>query len=156
MPKKNLDLPDNYIQIENQHPVSTKYEEVKENIERNLDSEYSETKEKRINMAFTDNNYEFIVSETSKLGASFVSFINYVISSVSIEDINSFIESHPWLKEGRSSALRRRGFHMKRINFKIFAQNYDKLQECASRHNATITAIVNIALDIYMSKITKE
>lgn len=156
MAKKKLDL--SYYSVKSSETTQTKgkysafieNEETQDNI--NVPQPQSETptvKEKRDNMAFTDANYEFLLSETSKLGVNFMYFLNHIISTTSNDDIDAFMDNHPLLKGGRSSAPRRRGFHMKRINFKISADNHLKLRELASKHNATITAIVNAILEIY-------
>lgn len=156
MAKKNLDLSDYSVKSSETTQTKGKYsafienEETQDNI--NVPQPQSETptvKEKRDNMAFTDANYEFLLSETSKLGVNFMYFLNHIISTTSNDDIDAFMDNHPLLKGGRSSAPRRRGFHMKRINFKISADNHQKLRELASKHNATITAIVNAILEIY-------
>lgn len=156
MPKKNIDLSEYSIQDSNSTQAKSKYsafienEETQDNVNvPEPKSDTSTVKEKRDNMAFTDANYEFLLSETSKLGVNFMYFLNHIISTTSNEDIDTFMDNHPLLKGGRSSAPRRRGFHMKRINFKISADNHKKLRECASKHNATITAIVNAILEIY-------
>ena len=156
MAKKNLDLSDYSVKSNETAQHKGKYsafienEEAQDNV--NVPQPQSETptvKEKRDNMAFTDPNYEFLLSETSKLGVNFMYFLNHIISTTSNDDIDAFMDNHPLLKGGRSSAPRRRGFHMKRINFKISADNHQKLRELASKHNATITAIVNAILEIY-------
>lgn len=156
MPKKNIDLSEYSIQDSNSTQAKSKYsafienEETQDNVNvPEPKSDTSTVKEKRDNMAFSNANYEFLLSETSKLGVNFMYFLNHIISTTSNEDIDTFMDNHPLLKGGRSSAPRRRGFHMKRINFKISADNHKKLRECASKHNATITAIVNAILEIY-------
>ena len=103
-------------------------------------------------MAFTDSNYEFLLSETLKLNVNFMYFLNAIIESTTDEEIKQFMDNHPWLKSGRSSAPRRRGHKMKRINFKLNTQNHEKLRACASYHDATITNIVNAILEIYINK----
>ena len=159
MTKKKLDLSDYSInasettQAKGKYSVFIENEEAQDNInvpQPEIDA--PTVKEKRDNMAFTDANYEFLLSETSKLGVNFMYFLNHIISTTSNEDIDTFMDNHPLLKGGRSSAPRRRGFHMKRINFKISTDKHQKLRECASKHNATITAIVNAILEIYKGK----
>lgn len=103
-------------------------------------------------MAFSDNNYEFLLSETSKLNVNFMYCLNTIINSTTDEEIKQFMDNHPLLKGGRSSAPRRRGHHMMRINFKLSTQNHEKLRACASNNDATITNIVNVILEIYINK----
>lgn len=165
MSKKNLDLSDYSVQdnastqakgkysafIENEE-ASTNQEA--ENIEKNLEAKPNtpEEKESRVNMAFSDSNYEFLLSETLKLNVNFMYFLNTIIESTTDEEIKQFLDNHPWLKGGRSSAPRRKGHKMKRINFKLNTQNHEKLRTCASYHDATITNIVNAILEIYINK----
>ena len=160
MAKKKLDLSDYSVKSSETTQTKGKYSAFIENEEAQDNVNVSQpqsadtptVKEKRDNMAFTDPNYEFLLSETSKLGVNFMYFLNHIISTTSNDDIDAFMDNHPLLKGGRSSAPRRRGFHMKRINFKISADNHQKLRECASKHNATITAIVNAILEIYKER----
>ena len=161
---KNLDL-SGYedVQRKNSHKIkndkiSTFNEEPKQEIneptEKNVKPKTSENNktEHRVNMAFTDSNYEFLLSETSKLSTNFMNFLNYIISSTTEEEIEQLIKEQPWRKCGKSSAPRRRGYKSKRINFKISKENHKKLDDCASNNGATITTIVNIILEIYRKK----
>ena len=160
MAKKKLDLSDYSVKSSETTQTKGKYsafienEEAQDNVNvpQPQSADTPTVKEKRDNMAFTDANYAFLLSETSKLGVNFMYFLNHIISTTSNDDIDAFMDNHPLLKGGRSSAPRRRGFHMKRINFKISADNHQKLRECASKHNATITAIVNAILEIYKER----
>lgn len=173
MAKKNLDLSDYSVQNNAPAQTKSKYSAFMENEETHLNenteaqnnpetqeadnhiepnSDVSEGKESRVNMAFPDSNYEFLLSETSKLNINVMHFLNLIISSTTDEEIKQFIDNHPWLKGGRSSAPRRRGHKMKRINFKLSTQNHEKLRTCASNNNATITNIVNAILEIYIAK----
>ena len=165
MAKKDLDLSDYSIQHNTSTQTKGKYSVFLENEESNSTlqepqttdkaletSEEPDTKESRVNMAFPDTNYEFILSETSRLNVNFMYFLNHIISSTSNEDIDAFMDNNPLFKGGRSSAPRRRGHRMKRINFKISTENHQKLNTCASKNDATITAIVNAILEIYIAK----
>ena len=165
MSKKNLDL-SNYSVKDNAPTQSkSKYSAFIENEETQTNQETENTektpepkpdsheeKESRVNMAFPDSNYEFLLSETSKLNVNFMYFLNTIINSTTDEEIKQFMDNHPLLKGGRSSAPRRRGHKMKRINFKLSTQNHEKLRACASNNDATITNIVNAILEIYIDK----
>ena len=144
-----------FIKNEELHNEQNLPDKHKNQAEAGISEAPNEGEEKihRVNMAFSDSNYEFISSETYKLGVNFMRFLNHIISSTSVEEINSFMDHHPWLKGGRSAAPRRRGYHMKRINFKIYKENHEKLKICASNNNATITTIVNAILETYITKI---
>ena len=168
MSKKNIDLSNYSVQdnasnqakskysafIENEELRNTKETQEIENTDKNLEhkSEIPRDKESRVNMAFPDSNYEFLLSETSKLNVNFMYFLNNIIESTTNDEIKHFMDNHPLLKGGRSSAPRRRGHKMKRINFKINTKNHEKLRACASYNDATITNIVNAIIEIYINK----
>lgn len=173
MAKKNLDLSDYSVQdkastqtkskysafIDNEETQSTLETQIVENTEERIESKSkvsgentSDVKESRVNMAFPDSNYEFLLSETSRLNVNFMYFLNHIISSTSCEEIDAFMDNNPLFKGGRSSAPRRRGHRMKRINFKLSTANHEKLNLCALKNDATITAIVNAILEIYIAK----
>ena len=81
---------------------------------KGIDPKTSGKIDKFVNMAFTDDNYDFIVSRTSELCVNFTNFINHIISFTSNEEINNFLAKNPWRK-GKSSAPKRKGDHLKRI-----------------------------------------
>lgn len=165
MSKKNLDLSNYSVQDNASTQAKSKYSafieneetptnQEAENNEKTLEpkNDNTEEKESRVNMAFPDSNYEFLLSETSKLNINFMYFLNTIIEATTDEEIKQFMDNHPLLKGGRSSAPRRRGHKMKRINFKLSAQNHKKLRACASNNDTTITNIVNAILEIYINK----
>ena len=163
MSKKNLDLSNYSLQDNASTQSKSKYsafienEETQtnqeaENTEKTLEPKPDSHEESRVNMAFPDSNYEFLLSETSKLNVNLMYFLNTIINSTTDEEIKQFMDNHPLLKGGRSSAPRRRGHKMKRINFKLSTQNHEKLRACASNNDATITNIVNAILEIYIKK----
>lgn len=159
MSKKNIDLSNYTVQNNDSTQAKNKYSAFIENEEAEtkdtVNTEFlpnSTEKESRVNMAFTDNNYKVITSETSRLGVNFMHFLNYIINSTSEEEIDTFMNDNPLRKGGRNSAPRRRGNPLKRINFKLTTDNHDKLRVLASKNDATITTIVNAILEIYITK----
>ena len=102
-------------------------------------------------MAFTDSNYDFIIAETNKLEINCMHFINSIISSTDSVKIDQCIERQP-MRKGKHSAPRRKGQPMKRINFKLDRENYNKVFECAERNDTTITTIINVVIEIYIDK----
>ena len=101
----------------------------------NNETSRKDCKGKYVNMAFTDDNYDFIVARTSELCVNFTSFIN-----------------HPWRK-GKSSAPKRKGDHLKRIYLKLKAENYEKINACAEQNESSNTGIVNVILEVYRQKL---
>ena len=112
-------------------------------------------KDKYVNMAFTDSNYDFIVSETSKLCVNFTSFINHIIHFTSNEEINNFLAQNPF-RQGKSSAPKRRENHLKRIYLKLKAENYEKVHTCAEQNESSNTGIVNAMIENYRQKHLQE
>lgn len=139
-----------FIENEDSKTPETYTTKVAESIELR-EPKNSVPEEKRINMAFTDSNYDFIIAETDKLGINCMHFINSIISSTDSGEIDQCIEKQP-LRKGKHSAPRRKGHPMKRINFKLDGENYNKVFECAERNDTTITTIVNVVIEIYRDK----
>lgn len=115
---------------------------------KNVSHQTSEKEGQCVNMAFTDDNYDFIITGSYKLCINFTKFINLVISLTSNEEINIFLDKNPWRK-GQSSAPKRRGNHLKRIYFKLKPENYEKLRNVAKQNDSSKTVIVNVILEIY-------
>ena len=115
----------------------------------------SRTIDKFVNMAFTDENYEFIVSEASKLNAHFTNFINLAISSTSDKEIEDFITKNP-IRQCKSLASKRTGEHLKRIYFKLSTENFEKIRIAAEQNDSSKTVIVNVILEVYRQKQTQD
>ena len=164
MSKKHFDLSGYEVQSSNSPEQSAKYSTFIDNEDEddysdlipNDEFEISDeathsTGDKRINMAFTDGNYAFLVAETSKLGVNFMHFINSIISSTDSSEIDQCMDEQP-MRKGKHSASRRKGHPMKRINLKLKSANYVKVFDCAERNDATITTIVNIVIELYQHR----
>lgn len=119
---------------------------------KGIDPKTSGKIDKFVNMAFTDDNYDFIVARTSELCVNFTSFINHIIGFTSNEEINNFLAKNPWRK-GKSSAPKRKGDHLKRIYLKLKAENYEKINACAEQNESSNTGIVNVILEVYRQKL---
>ena len=117
-----------------------------------IDPKTSGTIDKFVNMAFTDENYEFIVSEASKLNAHFTNFLNLVISSTSNNEIEDFIAKNP-IRKCKSLASKRTGENLKRIYFKLSTENFEKIRTYAEQNDSSKTVIVNVILEVYRQKL---
>lgn len=106
------------------------------------------TEFKRINMAFTDQNYELIQSETNRMGINFAFFVNTLIRIVEKNDIDAYIESLT-IKRTKHNVARRKGNPSKRINLKFNMDNYQKLQSGAEQYDQTLTQYMNIIIEVY-------
>ena len=119
---------------------------------KGIDPKTSRTTDKFVNMAFTDENYEFIVFESSKLNAHFTNFINLAISSTSDNEIMDFMAKNP-IRQCKRLASKRTGEHLKRIYFKLSTENFEKIRNAAKQNNSSKTVIVNVILEIYRQKL---
>lgn len=110
--------------------------------------EISDAPLKRINMAFTDSNYELILSETERLGITCVYMINTLVQAVEEEDIEKYLSSLP-IRRTKNNVPRRKGSPQKRINLKFSPEAYSKAVNGAERTNQTITQYVNTVIEVY-------
>ena len=102
---------------------------------------------KRINMAFTDNNYRFIQDETSRLGINCAHLLNSLIRIIETDEIDRYVASQP-LRKG-NNAIRRKGHPAKRINLKFPMDTYQKLSTGAERNGTTLTQYLNMIIEVY-------
>lgn len=103
---------------------------------------------KRINMAFTDENYALIAGESERLAVSLVHFISSVIGMTDEKDIDSYISSMA-IPRTKDFVARRRGNPAKRINLKFSPQLHSRLSRGAEAHNMTITQYLNTVIEVY-------
>ena len=112
-----------------------------------VENSQSESKTKSINMAFTEANYSVIIAETSRLAINCAYFLNYLIETVNISELDTYAESQPMRKGNHAS--RRKGSPMKRINIKFTPENHKKLYDCSVRNDITVTTAMNMIIEIY-------
>lgn len=103
---------------------------------------------KRINMAFSNENYELIMSETERLGITCVYMINTLARIVEEEDIEAYISSQV-IRRSRNNVMRRKGSPAKRINIRFSPEIYDRISRGAVRYDQTITQYVNTIIEVY-------
>lgn len=103
---------------------------------------------KRINMAFTDENYALIAGESERLAVSLVHFISSVIGMTDEKDIDSYISAMT-IPRTKDFVARRRGNPAKRINLKFSPQLHSRLSRGAEAHNMTITQYLNTVIEVY-------
>lgn len=109
---------------------------------------YDAQQAKRINMAFTDENYALIAGESERLAVSFVYFISSLIRIVDESDINSHIKAMT-IPRSKDNVSRRRGNPAKRINLKFSPELHEILCRGAESHNMTITQYMNTIIEVY-------
>ena len=103
---------------------------------------------KRINMAFTDENYALIQHESERLGISFFSFVDAVIHIVPEQDIRSYLESQP-IRRTKENVARNKGKPAKRINLKFSDEAHKIITVGANQYNQTLTQYVNTVMELY-------
>ena len=103
---------------------------------------------KRINMAFSNENYELILSETERLGITCVYMINTLAQIIEEKDIDDYINSQ-LIRKSKNNVMRRKGCPAKRINLRFSPEVYEKINEGARRYDQTITQYVNTIIEVY-------
>lgn len=103
---------------------------------------------KRINMAFSDMNYEFLSTECDRLSVSFVYLINSLIRMTEDKDIESYVSSMK-ICRSKEHVMRRRGRPAKRINLKFDGELHDRLNRGAMHYNMTMTQYMNTIIEVY-------
>ena len=146
---KKLDLSayeaENNLQTGETHIRHNKYTQYLENELTKPSTNQGEYK--RINMAFTDGNYQFIQDETARLGINCAHFLNSLIRIIDAEEIDKYVSSQP-LRKG-NNAIRRKGHPLKRINLKFQIDTYQRLATGADRNGTTLTQYLNMILEVY-------
>ena len=103
--------------------------------------------DKRMNMGFSNANYEFLQNETSRLNINIAHFINTLIRIIEVDDIDAYIQTQA-IRLGMG-ASRRKGNPLQRINLKFTAANDSKVAREAAKHNTTKTQYVNMLIEFY-------
>jgi len=111
----------------------------------NLDNNTVGTK--RINMAFPDKTYNFIIEQAYKYCINYSHLIRYIVRTVNKTELNNYVESQP-MRKG-SHAFRRRGYRMKRMNVQFSPEIYSFITEGAKEHGTTVTQFVNMIIELY-------
>lgn len=108
----------------------------------------SDAPSKRINMAFSDKNYEIIMEETMRLGITCVYMVNTLVCAMEEEDVEKYLSSLP-IRRSKDNIPRRKGYPQKRINLKFSPKAYAAAQKGAELSNQTITQYVNTVIEVY-------
>ena len=144
---KKLDL-SSFENNENISSTQVKHNKYAQYLEKELTKTSKTVSEaKRISMAFTDNNYEFIIAETSKLGINCAFFLNSLIRIMDTNEVDKYVESQP-LRKG-NNAIKRKGHPAKRINLKFPLDTYQKMADGAERNGTTLTQYLNMIVEVY-------
>ncbi len=143
---KKLDL-SSFESKEDTSSTQVKHNKYAQYLEKELAKTSAVSEVKRISMAFTDNNYEFIIDETSKLGINCTYFLNSLIRIMDVNEVDKYVESQP-LRKG-NNAIKRKGHPAKRINLKFPLDTYQKMADGAERNGTTLTQYLNMIIEVY-------
>lgn len=151
MSKQNLNLVAQFADESTAYtqPIHKKYTSlIEQAINEDNKVSYETTEFKRINMAFTDPNYEIIQTETNRMGINYAFFLNTLIQIVDKNDVDDYINSLT-IKRTKYNVARRKGNPSKRINLKFNMDTYQKLQSGSEQYNQTLTQYMNIIIEVY-------
>lgn len=148
MAKKRLDLSDLHWDDKKKHEKYAAYrkagEEAAEPSEK--PSEKPSENPKRINMAFSDDVYNWIQAESARLGVGAAYYINAMIRRTDKETVHVFYEAQP-VKASKNCIPRRKGKPAQRITIKIDPDVYGLIAEGAEKYNQTLTQYANLVLE---------
>lgn len=138
----------------NTTPVQGKHNKYSRYLEEEISAPTQETKVvKRINMAFTNDNYKMINEESERFGTSMVYLVNTLIRIVDAKDVDTYIDSLP-IKPNKKHVARRKGSPSERINIGFDKDTYSKIEEGSEKYDMTLKQYLNILLDVYTQAAT--
>ena len=106
---------------------------------------------KKIKMAFSKANYEYLSNASENLGVSKSYIINRLISTLDSEAVSGFI-SNMLIPPSKDIVSRKKGSPLARINIIFNMDTHSVLSAEADKHNQTLTQYVNILLDFTRNK----
>ena len=102
---------------------------------------------KRINMAFTDQNYRYIIEQSRLIGVNYTHFINSIILLIDKKELNLYVQNQP-LRTG-NNATRKNGHRVNRININFRPEVYHIISEGSKNTGTTITQFTNMIIEFY-------
>ena len=106
---------------------------------------------KKIKMAFSKANYEYLSNASENLGVSKSYIINRLIATLDSEAVSGFI-SNMLIPPSKDIVSRKKGSPLARINIIFNMDTHSVLSAEADKHNQTLTQYVNILLDFTRNK----
>ena len=144
MAKKKLDLSSMYPDAQDRHKIDTRQAQDKSSKyavyrqeEQNIETI------KRINMAFNDDVYAHIQSNSEKLNITVSSYINAIIKQSDPEKIKEYYTQQE-IKISKYYVPRRKGKKSQRITVKFDPEIYRMVLLGAEQYNQTLTQYVNL------------
>lgn len=144
MVKKKLDLSDLHWDDKKKHEKYAAYRKAAEEVTE--PSEQPSENPKRINMAFSDDVYNWIQAESARLGVGAAYYVNAMIRRTAQETVQVFYEAQP-VKASKDCIPRRKGKPAQRITIKIDPDVYGMIAEGAEKYNQTLTQYANLVLE---------
>lgn len=106
---------------------------------------------KRINMAFSQQNYGFIHEMTDRLGLTAGYFVSELIKKTDDGDVEKYLDAQP-VRMTKNFVHRRKGMPAKRINLRFDGDTYSKMNSSSEKLGLTLTQYVNAVLNIFYSE----
>ncbi len=106
---------------------------------------------KRINMAFSQQNYGFIQEMTDRLGLTAGYFVSELIKKTDDCDVEKYLNAQP-VRMTKNFVHRRKGMPAKRINLRFDGETYSKMNSSSEKLGLTLTQYVNSVLNIFYSE----
>lgn len=115
----------------------------------------AEDTSKRINMAFSQQNYGFIQEMTDRLGLTAGYFVSELIKKTDDCDVEKYLNAQP-VRMTKNFVHRRKGMPAKRINLRFDGETYSKMNSSSEKLGLTLTQYVNSVLNIFYSENSAE
>lgn len=106
---------------------------------------------KRINMAFSQQNYGFIQEMTDRLGLTAGYFVSELIKKTDDCNVEKYLNAQP-VRMTKNFVHRRKGMPAKRINLRFDGETYSKMNSSSEKLGLTLTQYVNSVLNIFYSE----
>lgn len=121
--------------------------EIKEELTAPAKAEAAAISSKKIKMAFSQPNYDFIREKSDELGQTMYALVNYLITTTPAEKADTYI-SEMMMPPSKDNIPRKKGAALPRISLTFSPEAHNILQREADRHNQTITQYANILVEI--------
>ena len=106
---------------------------------------------KKIKMAFSKANYEYLSNASENLGVSKSYIVNRLVNTLDSEAISNYINKMP-IPPSKDMVTKKKGSPLPRINIIFTSDTHSILSNEAEKHNQTLTQYVNILLDFVRNK----
>ena len=109
---------------------------------------------RRINMALTEYNVNFLNEHTKKLYINRSHLINSIVRNTDPVKLHDYLESQPFRKGNHPP--RQKGHPMTRLNLKFPIDVYNFITNEAKVNNTTTTQLLNMILELYAKSISED